>query len=289
MSSDKGKKSSLRNAVGQLLGPVIAVVVASFVFMFILLVILRLLDGELRSANSAFIDLFRFDGGVEAWFAFYGALFGVIATVVIAIITFRLDKNSQYRELSTQINKLSLHEIRLYDMKRDYRPSVLEKDGDSQRFVLLLTFDKFDPYYEIKIEGAEWSDIASEKGLEINPQSGCIKNAEKMVIYLNFDDVKTKDTEDNVKTEDTFNYFYQIKCYNAGMMELRQRQRKLKLEMLFERELHNKICEKAWVDLIITLENGGYQEGYMKLEEKNCLLHIRSFYREKIKRKEAGK
>lgn len=93
---------------------------------------------------------------------------------------------------SAEINKLLLREVHMYDMERDYRPSILTKDNDSMRFILELIFDRFDPYYEIEFKKAKWEKEGLEEALEINAKSIYVKNKDQVIMYLNFDDVDTE-------------------------------------------------------------------------------------------------
>lgn len=269
--SDEVRKFILRNIMRRPVRTVAVVVMGMFLFIFFLLGILRGIDTLFKDIDCAFLDIVRFKGGVESWFAFYGGFMGVIATVVLGIITFRLDIKFNQSEQITEINKLSLREMRLYDFKRDYRPSILIREGDSKRFMLMLLFDKFDLYYEIKIDKVTWACADREKRLEVAAQSICVKGTNQMAICLNFDDVVSEDMEE------TFNYYYRIGCYESMMMELGRRQRQLELELHLSRTLYSK-KEKIAVNLMITLENGGYQDGYMILEEKNYHMRIENVY-----------
>lgn len=268
---DKFRKFVLRNVMERPVTTVFVVIGGLFLFAFIFLGILRLADLLLRYIDCDFLSFVRLKGGVESWFAFYGSFFGVIATVVLGIIAMRVDVKFQWSEQATQINRLSLLEMRLYDFKRDYRPSILVKDGDSRRFMLMLVFDRFDPYYEIAVKKVMWKGVDSEDDVAINSHNICVKNAGQMVIYLNFNDI------DAEETEKTFNYFYRIRCYDSMMMELKKRQRQLKLELLLNKSSYSKKVEIS-VNLEVTLENGGYHEGYMVLEQKNYLLKIAPFF-----------
>lgn len=264
----KKKERILKNIIEQPIRTVVVVVLGMFLFIFIFLAILRGIDTLLKNNNCNFWNIVRFDGGVEAWFTFYGSFMGVIATVVLGMITLRLDIKFKNSEEITEINKLSLREMRLYDFKRDYRPSVLIKDNDSKRFMIMLIFNKFDLYYEIEIEKVTWANENCEKGLDVTAQSICVKGADEITIYLNFDDVITENIEK------TFSYYYRIGCYEPVMMELGRRQRKLKLNLHLKRKVYSS-KDNIFVNLEITLENGGYHDGYMILEEKNYLLKIK--------------
>lgn len=249
---------------------IFSVIVILFLISFLFLVFLRGVDSILQKLQCDSLNFVRLDGGVDSWFSFYGSYFGVFATVVLGVITLRMDTKIHQDELETQINGLTLKEMQLYDLEREFKPSTLVNDGNYRRFILKLSFDKFDPYYEIEVKKVMWGNENWSESLEVDAQCICVKKEKNMLIYLNFDDVNAGDVEKSI------NFFYRIRCFNSIIMDLKKRQRTLILKLCLNRKSsHGK--EAIPVEIKITFENEGYREGCMLLKESNYLLEIKSF------------
>ncbi len=140
---------------------------------YLLLGILHCLECSYQKSSwhlpSSYIVL---DSGAEGWFSFWASYLGVVATIIVAFITLRLDLTITKNNRASDINKLTVKEIRLYDLWRDFTPSVLKIQGTTKRFALHLTFNKFEPYYAINIENVYWDRIDNEQTGYTNQRKG---------------------------------------------------------------------------------------------------------------------
>ncbi len=251
----------------------LAIAVSLYVFAYLFLGFLRLADYLSQGKEVGWLGRFtQLSQGVESWYTFFGSYFGVIATVILGIVALRLDIKIQRISRESEINGLTVSQIKLYDLWRDYVPSVLRGGDISGRFILKLSFDKFDPYYDIAIEKAEWgllkSDYLPDECYELDTVSVQIKARKQLEIYLNFDDLKVPNSKE------TMNYFYRIQCFEPIMMKPYERQRCLKLELRLKKMLYGSQTEDIRANLEITVENGNYQDGCVMLEEKNSMLTV---------------
>lgn len=249
-----------------------------FVFVYIFLGLLRLVDFLCQNVNVSFFNITRFNGGVEAWFAFYGSFFGAMATVILGIITLRLDIKMNQSAQASEINKLNLLEIRLYDRQREFRPSDWINGDDSKRFMLEFVFARFEPYYSIEVIQILWcifnSDFTILKKYPLDKQVAYIKTSNKLKIYVSFDDIDTR------VSEHSFNFFYRIQCFEPILMPLYEKQRQLELKLKLKNTLYCSDVEETFVNLTVKIEYGGFNKGYVILKEKDCKLNITEAVRE---------
>lgn len=251
---------------------------------YLLLGFLHSLEWSFQRYNwclpSSYIVL---ESGAEGWFSFWASYLGVVATIIVAFITLRLDLTITKNNRAADINKLTVKEIRLYDLWRDFTPSVLKIQGTPKRFALHLTFNKFEPYYAINIENVYWERIDSEQTGHTNQRK--VHNQKDSSDGLEFSNVQIKgpsvleeylyfDDKESVPIENTFNYFYRINCYEPIMMTQYDRQRRLRLTLSLHNMLYSSHPEKIDVEMNLILENCSYENGYMKLDIKNYNLMI---------------
>lgn len=258
--------------------------IAFFSVPYLLLGILHFLEWHFQEFNwclpSSFIAL---QSGAEGWFSFWGSYLGMVATIIVAFITLRLDLTITKNNRASDINKLTVREVRLYDLWRDFTPSVLKSQESPKRFALHLIFDKYEPYYAIKIENVYWERIDNEQTKHTNPKK--YRKQKKSSDGLEFSNVQIKgpsileeylyfNDKENVPIEHTFNYFYRIHCFEPIMMSQYDKQRCLRMTLSLHNMLYDSHPEKIDVEMNLTLESGSYGNGYMKLDIKNFNLTI---------------
>lgn len=244
-----------------------------FLGAYIFLLILSLIDNMFKDCTC--IIFTRFEGGVESWFSFYGSFFGVIATVIVGIITLRLDIKMNQIQIASEVNKLTLKKIHLYDRKREFKPSIWANGDDSKRFMLELIFSRFEPYYSIEINQVLWGifdpsfDVLKQYKLDI--QVAKVQTPDKLKVYISFDDIKVNDRNN---TEHSFNYFYCIQRFEPILMPAYEKQRQLILKLQLENTLYPLKKDKMFVDFKVKVEHGGIQKGYVLFIERDCQLNI---------------
>lgn len=238
----------------------------------------------LRHVDNVFgkflcINFTRFDGGIESWFAFYGSFFGVIATVIVGIITLRLDIKMNQMQTASEVNKLTLKKINLYDRKREFKPSIWANGDDSKRFMLELIFSRFEPYYSIDVNQVFWGifdhSFNIHKQYKLDIQVAKVQTPNKLKVYVSFDDINVNYIN---KIEHSFNYFYCIQRFEPILMPTYEKQRQLILKLKLENTLYPLKDDKMFVDLKIKVEHGGIQNGCAIFIERDCQLNINTVF-----------
>lgn len=248
-----------------------------FLGVYVFLWILRHADNILGSFTC--INFTRFKGGVESWFAFYGSFFGVIATVIVGIITLRLDIKMNQLQTASEVNKLTLKKIHLYDRKREFKPSIWANGDDSKRFMLELVFSRFEPYYSIDINQVFWGifdssfNIQKQYNLDIHVTK--LQTPNKLKVYVSFDDITVNDRN---KIEDSFNYFYCIQRFEPILMPAYEKQRQLILKLKLENTLYPLKKDEMFVELKVKVEHGGIENGCALFMERDCQLNINTIF-----------
>lgn len=116
----------------------------------------------------------RLDGGVEAWFSFWGGYLGVVMTVVVAAITliinFKIEDFNMENALNEQANtlhQLKIMSVKIYDMKECYPYNVLQyfkKESNEIRYFIKIKFKKpLPPYFKLDFLGFDWGKINSKE------------------------------------------------------------------------------------------------------------------------------
>lgn len=285
----KLKKKGFKNNL--ILHPFITVtfvILLLFGFAFLLLMCLKGIDKFFYDRCE---NLFaRLNGGVEVWFTFYGSYLGVIATVVLGLITLRLSVKIDRMNTADQINTLNVEEIYFYDFKRDYKPSVMMKNGFRSRYCFEIILKNYRANYHFESNGIKWGIIKEDNEPDLeqcrqlsNCKVYCEQN-QQSVLYIYCDDITTdNDTarDDNVKSnrkiEDSLNFYYRLWAYEPITMQPYERKRILKIPMKIDRKMLEDVSsgENGTKDLMsaemnIILENKEYKNGHILLSNLNC-------------------
>lgn len=235
-----------------------------FVYLFFLL--MKLVDSVLTCLGWS---LFALNGGRDTWFSFFGSYFGVIASVVLGIITLRFSIKVEDMNFANMINEVSIKKIRLYDLWRGFKPSAAKSASLSKRFIMRIDLEKFMPYYGVEITEIQWGTLNEQFGVKQyftlkNCDVQCIRKKEKLCIYIYFDDIKEVS---DVSIEASFNYYWMLRCYEPDLMTPSEKQRLIRLKFKLKNRLFHLNEEIKVVTLECRLEYDDVKDGSLKLSE----------------------
>ena len=209
--------------------------------------------------------------GKDIWFGFYGSFLGVIATVILGFITLRFSANLERIHKEENFFKLNISEIKLYDLYRDFHPSLYREDSNDRRFLISLQMDAFEPSYEIGLASMEWGK--DEKNLkEIKDVEMQILQQEQTILKFYLDDIKSDD--ENYSCEETFNYYYRFFAYEPVIKAINERQRCLKLRFSVKTKRNTRDKENDIIELFLFVENIGYRDDSMSLGLCNTRMNL---------------
>lgn len=212
----------------------VAVVALAAVFSLPVLImkIIRCLDQKLPlSAITRIAD------GDGIWFGFWGSYLGCVATVVLGIITIRLDRKiNRYTwckntadEIS-QFNSFSVHWISLQNIIDHFATPELEEFSGcltGQRFLLTMGFTRFPSYYGVLEEEFRWNTDAGD--------TTCPSLERTLRISTDSDYTVFKYLLDS----DDINSFFYTQSLNPETMTKTQRQRCIQLQLHCKNTLYS--------------------------------------------------
>lgn len=222
-----------------------------FLVPVLILTIIRCLDQKMPLSIIT-----RITDGDGIWFSFWGSYLGCIATVVLGIITIRLDRKiNRYTwckntvdEIS-QFNSFSVCSVCLESVIDNFILPELEQFSgfyDQQRFLLIVKFKSFPSYYEVKEEALRW-------GTE---QDVTVSSPVERTLRISNDNEHT--SFNYLLDSDDINRFFYVQNLNPEAMTRIQRQRCIELQLYCKNILYSDdpgYYRPFRVTIQITIEN----------------------------------
>lgn len=238
---------------------------------FILRLVLWVLNNCLQGYTDNRFVFVQAEQGIETWFSFFGSYFGVIATVVLGIITLRLTIKMGQKEQVAKFQNLKISEMYLYDMFADFAPSQLKHGKKNYQFLLKIILVGHAPEYELGVADVRWSECGKKyepgEEKELPDCEIYVDKADKPIIYIYFNDFK--DCGDRQESRKTISYFYHINRYEPLMMERHFRCRWLRIDMFMKERIWKKgqAPEVFSADFRVLFENGYKRKDCVELHE----------------------
>lgn len=228
----------------------------------VILITLRFVDWCARGWCEGLFT--RLEGGIDTWFSFYGSYLGVLAAVVSGLITLRLSIKIDLWDRVSKLSDMYVRTVSMYDFLIEYKPSVMVYNEENKRYCFQITFEKYQPYYQIDVLEVEWGTFEDSKESrnfqKINGAKAYFEQKEMSRLYIYCDDFK-----ENIQKE-SLNYYYHLLAYEPITMKSFERKRILKIKLKMREKLFEKQPEDFDVILEIILENKEYKENCMNLE-----------------------
>lgn len=270
-SYSKGRfLQAIRNKLSESLikNPLITIAVIILCLLVIPLVVRWLLQIIEAIARDSGIQWLSLNGSLGNWFAFFGSYCGAIATVVLGVLAARLTVKQDQSNNYADISNLRLNNFFLFDLWRDYQPSIYGEDI-GRRFILTFEIEGLKTYYNIKEMKASWSSSVSGGGNTTLLRNLKVKLERRNYtrVILCFDDFTDCDVRNS------FNYFFRLGCYEYKMMSPCDKQRWLNLQF----EIHyGDGSNIRYVDCDCCLEYAGVKKGSVVLALRDHIISINS-------------
>lgn len=255
---------------------------AVFIFRGVLVALDKGLIAIRSVMGEEFLSSVRADQGIETWFSFFGSYFGVIATVVLGIITLRLSFRLGQREQIAKVVGIRIKKMRLYDMFSDFAPSQWKhNDVGEYRFLLKIVLTEQESVYKFDINKVQWGNCDKDYGYcerEEFDYKVYVDNVNNTVIYIYFNEFKSESDSEKEESRDAFSYFYHIQEYEPLLLERHERYRWLRLDMKLTETtwIEDQEPDTFWVNFSVLFENNGKCKKCVKLHEIIHEMEIRN-------------
>lgn len=224
--------------------------------------------------NEGFMHFVRTDQGIDTWFSFFGSYFGVIATVVLGIITLRFSFRLGQREQLAKVREIKIEQMLLYDMFSDFAPSQWKHSDTRQyRFLLEIVLAEYDSVYSSEIDEVWWGNCNKDYGCsdkrKLSDYKAYVDNAGKTTIYIYFNELEAGASLSGDALRDTVLYFYHIREYEPFMMERHELCRWIEIYMKLTdiTWFKNQEPDAFWIKFSIVVENSKKLEKCVELHE----------------------
>lgn len=258
---------------------VIRIFLIAMVFCVAWVVLLHLIGRFLKYVNVSWLsDFLSAQGSTGVWFSFFGSYFGVIATVVLGILTIRFTIRQEQNKELTAISGIKIDAFKLFDTERDRYPDWGHIDTAQRRYILQFNVGSLPAYYDIEEIEAKYCFYHTLVEIQDN-----LAKWEKLAnsfyrhergfhrIYFNETECQASANNDSKKT---FNYFYRLSCYEPMMLTEQERQCLIWLTIRLRYQPYLQFQKSVKVLYKCCLEYKDANQGFVDFDEKDRRIMI---------------